>query len=160
MKTETKINLYNNLFNSIIFGVAFTIIGGLITTGTVDWNSFPISALVGVLAGFVIGLIIPIGKIGAAAASKVSKPGTFLFSLVMNAVLLILMLLFMCPVLTIFMGSVLMGAPISAVLPNSYALFIPFFFIGLILLTILGGFVMKLSMKCAGMPAETNQEVA
>ncbi|MEO1817050.1 MAG: hypothetical protein ABGU93_15820 [Acetobacterium sp.] len=160
MKLETKVNLYNNLFNSIIFGITFTIIGGLITTGAVDWASFPISALVGVMAGFVIGLIIPIVKIGAIVAGKLSKPGTFLFNLIMNTVLLILILLFMCPALTIFMGSVLMGEPISAVLPNSYALFLPFFFIGLILLMVFSGLIMKLSMKCAGITAETNQETA
>ena len=111
MKKETKFNLLNNLFNSLVFGVTFTILGGLITAGAVDWPHFPISALVGVLVGFIIGLIIPIGKIGAAVAGKVSTPGTFLFNLVMYAVLLVVILIFMCPLLTIFMGSVLMGGP-------------------------------------------------
>jgi hypothetical protein len=150
MKKETKFNILNNLFNSIVFGVTFTIIGGLITAGTVDWPHFPISALVGVLVGFVIGLIIPIGKIGAAVASKVSAPGTFLFNLVMYAVLLVIILIFMCPLLTIFMGSILMGAPIAAVLPNSYTLFFPFLGIGLVLLMILGDSITKLAMKVSG----------
>lgn len=155
MKKETKFNLINNLFNSIVFGVTFTILGGLITAGAVDWVHFPISALVGILVGFVIGMIIPLGKISGAVAGKVSKPGTFLFNLVMYAVLLVIILIFMCPILTIFMGSVLMGAPIAAVLPNAYALFLPFLGIGLILLMLFGGAIMKLSMKCAGVTPES-----
>lgn len=157
MKKETKFNLLNNLFNSIVFGVTFTILGGLITAGAVDWPHFPISALVGVLVGFVIGLIIPIGKIGAAVAGKVSTPGTFLFKLVMYAVLLVTILIFMCPILTIFMGSVLMGAPIAAVLPNSYALFFPFFIVGLVLLMVFGGFITKFSMSVSGIQMEDPQ---
>lgn len=158
MKKETKFNLLNNLFNSIVFGVTFTIVGGLITVGAVDWVHFPISALVGVLVGFILGMIIPLGKISGGLASKIATPGTFLFNLVMYGVLLVIILIFMCPILTIFMGSVLMGAPIAAVLPNSYALFLPFFVIGLILLMVFGGFITKFSMKCAGMTPNFDQE--
>ncbi|WKY45030.1 hypothetical protein Q5O14_02720 [Eubacteriaceae bacterium ES2] len=157
MKNDKKFNLISNLFNSIVFGLTFTILGGLITSGTVDWVHFPISALVGVAVGFVIGLIIPIGKIGAAVASKITTPGTFFFNLVMYAVLLVIILIFMCPILTIFMGSVLMGAPIAAVLPNSYALFFPFLGIGLVLLMILGGPITKLAMKVSGFEPENQQ---
>ncbi|MBI4856206.1 MAG: hypothetical protein HY818_05675 [Acetobacterium woodii] len=158
MKKETKFNLLNNLFNSIVFGVTFTIVGGLITAGAVDWLHFPISALVGVFVGFVLGMIIPLGKISGGLASRIATPGTFLFNLVMYTVLLVIILIFMCPILTIFMGSVLMGAPIAAVLPNSYALFLPFLVIGLILLMVFGGLITKFSMKCAGMTPNFDQE--
>lgn len=154
MKMETKINLYTNLFNSLIFGALFTILGGLLTSGAVDWANFPLTALVGILAGFIIGMVLPIGKWGAAVAGKVAKPGTFLFNLVMYAVLLVIFLVFMCPILTLFIGSVLMGAPVAVMLPNAYSLFLPFFGIGLVVLMIFGGQVMKLALKCAGVSGE------
>lgn len=159
MKIETKVNIYNTLFSSIIFGATFTILGGLITSGTVDWPNFPVTVLVGSLVGLIIGAIIPIGKWGSAVASKLAKAGTFLFNLVMYAVLLIIILLFMCPILTVFIGSVLHGAPVAAVLPGSFGLFIPFFLIGLVLLMIFGGWIMALSMKCAGVPKSDNVNV-
>lgn len=152
MKMETKINLYSTLFYSLFFGVIFTIVGGLITSGAVDWPNFPATVLVGAAVGLVIGLIIPLGKWSMTLASKTAEPGTFLYSLVMNTVVLVIMLIFMCPVLTIFIGSVLHGAPVVAVLPGSYSLFIPFFLIGIVLLMIFSGFIMKLAMKCAGVP--------
>ncbi|MFZ7121378.1 MAG: hypothetical protein ACOWWH_10545 [Eubacteriaceae bacterium] len=99
-----------------------------------------------------VGLIIPIGKWGAALAGKAAKPGTFLFNLIMYAFILVVMLIFMSPALTVFIGSVLHGAPVIAVLPSSYSLFIPFFLIGIVLIMIVGGPIMKLALKCAGVP--------
>lgn len=159
MKVETKVKIYSALFFSIIIGVVLTLVGGLITSGKVDWNGFPLQALVGIVVGFIVGFIIPIGSWSAAVASKAAKPGTFLFNFIMYSVLLFIMLLFMCPLLTLFMGSVLMGAPVAAVLPNSYSLLIPFFVIGLVILMIFGGTIMKLAMKCAGAPKENSQEI-
>lgn len=158
MKIETKINLYSTLFYSIFFGVVFTIVGGLITSGAIDWPNFPATVLVGLVVGLVVGLIIPLGKWSIALANMVAKPGTFLYSLVMNTVILVIMLLFMSPTLTIFIGSVLHGAPVAAVLPSSFSLFIPFFLIGSVLLMIFSGLIMKLAMKCAGVPNEVSQE--
>lgn len=156
MKTETKLNIYVNLFFSILIGVVLTVAGGLLTTGAIDWNIFPPQVAAGIIVGFIVSTVIPVGKIGGATAGKLAKPNTFLFNLIMYAVLLGIMLVFMCPLLTVFTGSILMGAPVAAVLPGSYALFPPFFVIGLTFLMILGGFVMKLALKCAGMsgPAE------
>jgi|GEM_PF-1973859 len=159
MKIETKVNIYNTLFMSIFFGVAFTVLGGLITNGAVDWHNFLVEALVGIVVGFIVGMVIPIGKWGAAVASKVAKPGTFLFNLILYTVLLIIILLFMCPILTLFIGCVIMGAPVAAVLPSSYSLFIPFFLIALVNLMLFGGYIMKLSMKCAGVPDKANAGV-
>lgn len=158
MQIEKKVNVYNTLFMSILIGVAFTIVGGLITNGAVDWKNFPIQVFAGVVVGFLVGMVIPIEKWGIALAGKLAKPGTFLFNLIMYAVLLVIMLLFMCPILTLFIGSVLLGAPIAAVLPNLYSLFIPFLLIGIVIVPLVGGFIMKLSMKCAGVPGEVNKE--
>lgn len=158
MKIETKVNIYFTLLASILFGVAFTIMGGLLTSGAVDWYNFPAEALVGVGAGFIIGVVIPLGQWSAAVASKMAKPGTWLFNLVMYTVLLIIILLFMCPILTLFIGCVIMGAPVAAMLPHSYSLFVPFFVIALILLMLCGDYLLKLSMRCAGVPNEGRQE--
>ncbi|EHL07383.1 hypothetical protein HMPREF0322_01943 [Desulfitobacterium hafniense DP7] len=150
MKVETKVKVYSNLSFSILFGVLFTIVGGLLTNGAVDWAGFPLTALVGIAVGFTIAMVLPLGKWGAVVAGKVAKPDTFLFNLVMNAVLLIAILAFMCPILNLFIGSVLMGAPVAVILPQSYALYIPFFLIGLGVTALLGGLIMKLVLKCAG----------
>jgi hypothetical protein len=110
MKTETKINVYNSLFISVLFGVAFTILGGLILSGSIDWKNFLPEAIFAIAVGFAIGMVIPGGKWGFALASKVTKPGTLLFNLVMYTLILIIMLTIMCPVLTLFIGCVVMGA--------------------------------------------------
>lgn len=158
MKVETKINIFSNLFYGIFFGIIFTIIGGLIASGTVDWVNFPITVLVGVIVGFTVGMIIPVGKWSVALANKLAKPGTFLFNFIMYSVILLVLLLFMCPVLTVFMGSFLYGAPVMAVLPGSFSLFIPFYLIGIVLLMIFGGLIMKLAIKCAGAPDPAQNE--
>lgn len=150
MKVETKIKIYSNLCFSTLFGVLFTILGGLLTNGAVDWVGFPLTALVGIAVGFTITMILPLGKWGAAVAGKVAKPGTFTFNLVMNAVLLIAILTFMCPILNLFIGAVLMGAPVAVILPQSYTLYIPFFLIGLGITALFGDLIMKLVLKCAG----------
>lgn len=158
MKIEIKVIIYNTLFFSILFGVSFTIVGGLITNGAVDWHNFLVEALVGIVVGFIVGMVIPIGKWGTALAGKVAKPGSLLFNLIMYTVLLLIILLFMCPILTLFIGCVIMGAPVAAMLPHLFSLFIPFFFIALVILMLFGGYIMKLSMKCAGVPDAANKE--
>ena len=156
MKAETKANIYNNLFINILFGTAFTIVGGLITNRRVDWHSFPIQTLVSILIGSVIGMVIPAGKLGAALARKVARPGTFLFKLVMYIVLLLIMLLLMCPILSLFIGCILQGAPVGAILPHMYSLFIPFFLMALVIVMFAGDYIMKLSRKCAGIVVQSS----
>jgi hypothetical protein len=154
MKTETKINLYNSLFISVLFGVAFTILGGLILSGSIDWKNFLPEALFGIAVGFAIGMVIPGGKWGFALASKVAKPGSLFFNFIMYTIILIIMLTIMCPILTLFIGCVIMGAPVAAMLDirSIYSLYIPFYLIAIIILMLFGGSLMKLSMKCAGAP--------
>jgi hypothetical protein len=64
------------------------------------------------------------------------------------------MLTIMCPILTLFIGCVIMGAPVAAMLDirRIYSLYIPFYLIAIIILMLFGSSLMKLSMKCAGVP--------
>jgi hypothetical protein len=152
MKTETKINIYSSLFFSVLFGVAFTILGGVILSGAVDWKNFLVEAVFGIAVGFTVGMVIPGGKWGFALASKVAKPGALLFNFVMYTIILIIMLAFMCPILTLFIGCVIMGAPLAAMLniQGMYSLAPPFYLIAIIMLMFLGNPLMKLATKCAG----------
>jgi hypothetical protein len=154
MKTETKVAIYNSLFISIVFGVSFTILGGLITSGSIDWDNFLVEALFGIAVGFAVGMAIPGGKWGFALASKMAKPGSLLFNFIMYTIILLIMLTIMCPVLTLFIGCVIMGAPLTAMLPGMFSLYIPFFIIAIIILMLFGNSLMKLSMKCAGAAVE------
>jgi hypothetical protein len=152
MRAEIKVNAYNTLFVSVLFGVAFTMIGGLITNGSIDWHNFLIEVIFSIVVGFIVGMVIPGGKFGSALADKVAKPGTLFFNLIMYTVLILIMLLFMCPILTLFIGCIIMGASIISVLPNLFSLYIPFFIIAVLILTLFGDYLIKLSMKCAGVP--------
>jgi hypothetical protein len=154
MKIETKVNIYSTVFYSIVFGVLFTLASGLITNRVIDWPSFPASVLASVVASIIVGMVIPIGKCGVAVASKLAKPGTFLFTFIMYSVLMLIMLVFLCPILTLIIGCVIMGASAVAMLPSLYSFLIPFFLIGIVFLMLAGGFIMKLAMKCAGVPNE------
>jgi hypothetical protein len=160
MTTETKLGVFTNLFFSMLFGVVFTIAGGLFAGGSVDWKNFPAEAIVGIAVGFTVSTALPVGKWGAALAGKAAKPGSFLFKLIVNIFLILIMLLFMCPTMTLFVGCVIQGAPVMAMLPNMYSLAIPFFFIALVLVLLAGDFVMKLAIKCAGAPPGTNNKGA
>lgn len=161
MKTERKFAIYLNLFNNIVIASLFVLAGGLISSGTIDWTNFPASALVSIAVGLIVSTVIPVGKIGGAIAGKVSKPGTFLFNLIMYAVLLAIMLVFLCPTMTLFIACVLNGVPVGAVLSlqGLYGMFFWFLLIGLVFLLIFGGLLVKLAMKCAGMkPTEPGAE--
>jgi hypothetical protein len=162
MKTETKINVYYGLFISVLFGVAFTILGGLFLSGSIDWDNFLIEATFGIAVGFAIGMVIPGGKWGFALASKVAKPGSLPFNFLMYTIILVIMLTLMCPILTLFIGCVVMGAPIAAMLDirSMFSLYIPFYLIAIIILMLLGNPLMKLAMKCAGVPPAPPAEPA
>src|SRR5690554_1402614 len=111
MKTKTKLNFFVSLFNGLLLGTAFTIAGGLIINGSVDWPNFLVTVLVGMLIGVIVGMILPLGKMGDALAGKFAKSGSIAYNFVLNSVILLTMLLFMSPALTIFIGSILYGAP-------------------------------------------------
>ena len=69
--------------------------------------------------------------------------------MLLHSVILIVMLVFMCPALTIFIASIQGGAPVMAVLPASYNLAVPFYFVGIVALMLVGDFVTNAALKCA-----------
>lgn len=142
-------NFFVGLFNSILFGTVFTFVGPLVSGQSIDWGSIPIQLLVGTVVGLAVSLTIPAGKWGGILAGKVAKPGNLLFKFIMYSVILVIMLIFMCPILTVFIACILGGAPVAAVLPTSYSLFVPFYVIGILVLLVVGDIVTNAAIKCA-----------
>lgn len=140
--------IYNNLFNCTIFGVVFTIAGGLLQGG-IDWPTVPLQIIAAIVVGFLIGMIFPLTKWGAILAAKLAKPGSFLFKFIVYSVIMIGMLVFMCPIIMIFVACVLNGAPLAAAVPSLYGTFIPFYIIGVIILLVFGDMVAGFAIKCA-----------
>lgn len=156
MQSVVKLNFFVALFNGLLLGVVLTIAGGLLNSGSVDWANFLVTVLVGVVVGVVVGMIIPLGKMASALADKLAKPGSIVYTFLFNSVTLLVMLIFMSPFLTIFIGSILYGAPIGEVIPNSYDFFLPFYLIGIPFLMILGKPIMNLAKRCAGIPHDVD----
>jgi len=147
----TRENFFVSLFNSLLFGVVFTFVGGILSGQPILWSTIPAQILVGVVVGLAVSLIVPAGKWGGILASKVGKPGSIPFKFVMYSVILVIMLLFMCPILTVFNACILGGAPVMAVLPGSYAMALPFYLIGIAMLLVVGDPVTALAIRCAHM---------
>lgn len=150
MSKEFKANIYISLINSVIFGTLFSVLGSLMSSGTIDWNNLPAQIVVGIIVGFLISMILPAGKWGAALATKVASPGSFLFRLVLFSVILISLLIFMCPLLTWFAACVQGGAPLQAITSSLYAPFVPFYIIGITILLVVGDKITALANKLAG----------
>lgn len=144
-------NFFVGLFNSLLFSTVFTFVGPLVSGQSIDWAGIPVQLVAGILIGLVIGLIIPAGKWGGMLAAKVAKPGILLFKFIMYSVILVIMLTCMCPVLSIFFGCVLVGAPVAAVLPTSYSMFVPFYVVVIAALMLVGDAVTNAAIKCAHM---------
>lgn len=159
MSTEQKVAVYNNLFMSVIFGILFSLAGGIILNGSIDWSVFGIQAIASAIVGFVIGLIIPVGKWSMLIAEVLEQPGTYFYKLISAAVLLIVLLFLMLPIITIFMGVVVQGVSVESLTSSIYVLFVPFLFIGLMVVPLISGPIMKLSMKCAGMTRQNEVNV-
>lgn len=138
-----------NLFNSLLFGSVFTFAGPLVSGQPIDWGSLPIQLVVGIGVGMLVGAVIPAGKWGGMLAGKAAKPGSLLFKFIMYSVILVVMLTFMCPVMTVVFACVLGGAPVMAVLPTAYGMFVPFYVIGIISLMLVGDIVTNAAIKCA-----------
>ena len=99
--------------------------------------------------GFIMGMLIPSEKISGTIASKVAQPDTFLFRLVMYSVLMVISLIYMCPLMTIIKGCLIMGAPLKALIPSMYSLFVPFFILCTAALMIVGDPIMNLAKRLA-----------
>lgn len=144
-----KESFFVSLFNSLFFGILYTFAGSVINQQSINWPNVPAQILVGVIVGIVVGMLIPAGKWGGMLGAKLAKPGSLLFKFIMYNVILIVMLIFMCPALTVFIASVQGGAPVMAVLPASYNLFIPFYLVGIVAIMIFGDLITAAAMKCA-----------
>lgn len=146
-----KESFFVSLFNSLFFGILYTFAGSVINQQPINWPNVPAQILAGVLVGVIVGMLIPFGKWGGMLGSKLAKPGSFLFKLIMYSVILIGLLVFMCPALTIFIACIQGGAPLMAVLPASYDLFIPFYLVGIVAVMIVGDWISAAAIKCAHM---------
>ena len=142
---DKKTNLFLTIYMGIVFSIVFTVVGGLLNG--FDWKAIPVQFLVGLLVGVAVGLIIPVGDVGGAIAGKLCQPGTPGFTFIMFNVILLLMLVFMCPIMTVIFGCVMGGAPLAAVLPGAYSTFMPFYIPGSIVLQLIGNKVAELAAK-------------
>jgi hypothetical protein len=144
-------NLFVSLFNSLLFGVVFTFVGPVLSGQSIIWGDIPAQIIVGVVIGLAVSLIIPAGAWGGMLAAKVSKPGSILFKFVMYSVILVTMLTFMCPILTVFIACVQGGAPLMAVLPGAYSMAPAFYAVGIVLLLLVGDAVTGFAIRCSHM---------
>ena len=145
-----KAAMYNGIFCSILFSVVFTFVAGLLQ-GHIDWATLPVQIIFGAVVGFVICTVIPCAHWGEKLGAKYAKPGSILFKIIMFSTLLLVMLTFMCPIITWFVACVLNKAPFAAILSFEalYGMFIPFLLIGVGLLLVVGDFIVALAIKCA-----------
>lgn len=146
---EVKIKLYSSVFYGIFFGFVLTIVGSIINNGNIDWSRFPIEFIASTIIGTIMGIIVPGGEISGILTKKLAKPGTFLYKLIFNCILMVIILLYMCPLMTIFFGCILNGASIMTVLPDMFSLAPYFFAICVFLLLFVGEGIMNLAMKLA-----------
>lgn len=149
MSEKVKITVYSNLLYAVFFGAFLSATGGLFVDGTIDLRGFPLMFFVSTGIGFIMGMLIPSGKISGTIASKVAQPGTFLFRLVMYSVLMVIILIYMCPLMTIIKGCLIMGTPLKALIPSMYSLFVPFFILCTAALMIVGDPIMNLAKRLA-----------
>lgn len=145
-----KAAMFNGIFCSILFSVVFTFEAGLLQ-GHIDWPTIPIQIIFGTIVGFLICTVIPCAHWGEQLGAKLVKPGSVLFKIIMYSTLLLVMLTFMCPIITIFVVCVLNKAPFAAIasIPALYGTFFPFLITGVLLLLVLGDAIVALAIKCA-----------
>lgn len=147
---EKRLFILINLFHSVLFGVLFAFVGWLINRNPMDVVTVILQLVVSILVGFLVGMLIPAGKWGDMLAMKIFPRGGIGFAFIRYSVILLVMLVFMCPILTVFIACALGGAPVLAVIPGVYELFVPFYFAGIVTLMLIGRYVVRLAEKCAG----------
>ena len=145
-----KAAMFNSIFCSILFSVVFTFEAGFLQ-GHIDWPTIPVQIIFGTVVGFIICTIIPCAHWGEMLGAKFAKPGSILFKIIMFSTLLLVMLTFMCPIITIFVVCGLNKAPFAAIasIPALYGTFFPFLITGVLLLLVVGDAIMALAIKCA-----------
>ena len=144
-------NFFVSLFNSVLFGVVFTFVGPIVSGQPIAWADVPAQIIVGIVIGLGVSLVIPAGKWAGILAAKVAKPGSILFKFVMYSVILVTMLTFMCPILTIFIACIQGGAPLMAVLPGVYAMAPTFYLVGVPMLILVGDPITAFAIRCSHM---------
>ncbi|MBR0416760.1 MAG: hypothetical protein IJI56_03010 [Firmicutes bacterium] len=144
---DKKTNLIQTFFMSVLFSVIFTAVGYFMSPA--DPVNVSIQFVVGLIVGMAVSLIIPVGEIGSAVASKLSAPGSPAFSFFMFNTILLIMLVFMCPIMAVIFGCVLGGAPLPAILHGAYGNFVPFYICGALAMQLLGTKISKLSAYLA-----------
>ena len=144
-------NFFVSLFNSLLFGVVFTFVGPIVSGQAILWPDIPAQIFVGVVIGLAVSLIIPAGAWGGMLAAKFAKPGSILYKFVMYSVILVTMLTFMCPILTVFIACIQSGAPLMAALPGSYAMAPTFYAVGIVLLILVGDPITAFAIRCSHM---------
>ena len=142
-------NFFVSLFNSLLFGVIFTFAVPIFNGQGIVWGQVPVQLVANFLVGLIISLVIPSGKWGGMLAGKIAKPGSVLFKFILRSVILLIMLLFMCPIMAVLFACVMGGAPVAAVLPTSYSVYLPLYIVGVVILMLIGDYVTNLAMKCA-----------
>ena len=55
----------------------------------------------------------------------------------------------MCPIMAVLFACVMGGAPVAAILPTSYSVYLPLYIVGVVILMLIGDYVTNLAIKCA-----------
>lgn len=140
-----------SLFNSILFGVLFTFATPIFNGQGIHWSTIPLELVAGILVGLVISLAIPSPMLGEMLAGKLAKSGSLLFRFIMKSVILVIMLIFMCPIMAVLFACVLGDAPVAVILPASYSVFLPLYLVGIVVLMLVGDLVTGAAIKCANL---------
>ena len=82
---------------SLLLSAVLTAVGYFMMPA--DIKSIAVQFAAGFVIGTIVSTIVPVGEIGAAVASKFSAPGSPAFSFFMFNVILLIMLVFMCPLI-------------------------------------------------------------
>lgn len=149
MKKELKVRILSSVFYGIFFGVVLTIIGTILNNGRIVWENFPMQFISSTVISTFMGMLIPGGMISSVITEKITKPGTVLYKAIFNSILMVIILLYMCPLMTIFYGCVIGGAPIAAVLPGMFSMAPAFWVVCVLLLMIVGDPIMNLAIRIA-----------
>ncbi|MDO5391915.1 MAG: hypothetical protein Q4F24_12625 [Eubacteriales bacterium] len=149
MKKELKVRILSSVFYGIFFGVVLTIVGSILNNGRIVCENFPMQFISSTVISTFMGMLIPGGMISSVITEKITKPGTVLYKAIFNSILMVIILLYMCPLMTIFYGCVIGGASIAAVLPGMFSMAPAFWVVCVLLLMIVGDSIMNLAIRIA-----------
>ncbi len=106
--------------NTVLFSVVFSFVAQLINGGRIVLSEIPIPFIIGLVLGTVVSFLIPVGKWGAALATKAgAKPGSFAFDAILCFVIAAVMATIMDFLMNIVIGCLMKNAPINVMLISS-----------------------------------------